>query len=446
MEVQSMKQRYGNDTFLVARPHGAPKLIARAAIHATFESLLRSSGCTNAASNGTSPGPQGWFIDVGSDDDELVALASSVGCGVSVLDPKVKDARAVEMTRCMNEEADRPFGVLQVHATNVNDPVLFSEILDGTYNTKHRQVQQQRKREEKKHKKKKRKKKKKHRRIKRAKAKLSALGEAKPTMLNSKRPLQMDFPDETKEEPEENAKQFDSTWNEQEKRETPLAGKADLEAWRAVNISNMVTLNESVRGVALDNLYARPDMPNATGPATISVPEGAKFAVGNIAVLKVTPHSEGDAPLRALLGAQKLLESGRVKCLVTEMNFDQNSTEALLAFFAELEHKSDFRFAHIGSLDYSELEITDRGTYPVFLTDPKQLKELFDTYQRIRSFDERSGFRVYSGSLSLDRSGHYFDYTNLIFACRSGFPSGMPVLPKGQIRFRNGAWWLESKV
>merc|ERR1719221_1988561 len=127
------------------------------------------------------------------------------------------------------------------------------------------------------------------------------------------------------------------------------------------------------------------------------------------------------------------------------MDFDLNTTEDLISVFSDLEGVG-FQFAHLGSLDYSELEITDSGSYPAFMTDSKQLQELFDTYKRIRSFDERSGFRVYSGSLSLDRNGHYFDYTNLIFACRGGFPSGMPVSPKGQIRFRNGAWWLEGKV
>jgi hypothetical protein len=198
------------------------------------------------------------------------------------------------------------------------------------------------------------------------------------------------------------------------------------------------------RGVALDDLYTRPDMPNAIGPVTVAVPEGAKFNVGEIALLKVTPHAEGDATLRALLGARKLLESGRVKCLATEMNFDVNSTEALLTYLEELENRSDFHLAHIGSLDYSELEITDRGSYPAFLTDSKQLQELFETYKRIRSFDERSGFRVYSGSLSLDRKGNYFDYTDLIFACKGGFPTRMSMMPKGNIRFKNGAWWLEN--
>jgi hypothetical protein len=103
-----------------------------------------------------------------------------------------------------------------------------------------------------------------------------------------------------------------------------------------------------------------------------------------------------------------------------------------------------FQFAHLGSLDYSELEITNEGQYEVFSTNSKQLNELYDTYKRIRSFDERSGFRVYSGSLSLDRKGHYFDYTDLIFACRDGFPKEVSVLPQGKIRFRNGVWWLEK--
>merc|ERR1719324_1360949 len=98
----------------------------------------------------------------------------------------------------------------------------------------------------------------------------------------------------------------------------------------------------------------------------------------------------------------------------------------MLNFLADVENHG-FQFAHLGSLDYSELEVTDKGQYEVFHTDSKQLQELFDTYKRIRSFDERSGFRVYSGSLSLDRNGNYFDYSDLIVACRDGFPSRFAV-------------------
>merc|ERR1719213_1255842 len=146
--------------------------------------------------------------------------------------------------------------------------------------------------------------------------------------------------------------------------------------------------------------------------------------------------------MKALQGANKLLRSGRVQCLITEMNFDLDVTEAFLSFVADLEHVG-YQFAHIGSLDYSELEITDQGQYEVFSTDSKQLQEVFDTYKRIRSFDERSGFRVYSGSMSLDRNGHYFDYTDVLFACRGGFPKRFSLLAKGNFRFQNGVWWLE---
>merc|ERR1719460_264286 len=118
MEVLALKQRYGKDSFLVARPSGSPKLVAKAALHATYEAMLRGAGCADAADQSSA----NWFLDVGTDDDELLALASSLGCGVAVLDPEVKDVRAVDMTRCMNEEPNRPFVVFQVTASNITNP------------------------------------------------------------------------------------------------------------------------------------------------------------------------------------------------------------------------------------------------------------------------------------------------------------------------------------
>merc|ERR1719420_1879070 len=113
-----MKQRYGKESFLVARPAGSPKLVAKAALHATYEALLRGAGCSEVSDESSTS----WFLDVGTDDDELLALASSLGCGVSVLDPEVKDVRAVDMTRCMNEEPNRPFVVFQVAASDRTNP------------------------------------------------------------------------------------------------------------------------------------------------------------------------------------------------------------------------------------------------------------------------------------------------------------------------------------
>jgi len=390
MEVQSMKQRYGKDTFLVARPAGSPKPVAKAALHATFESLFRGSGC-----HADTTRPAAWLVNVGADDDEVLALASSVACGVFALDPKVDDVRAVEMTRCMNEEPFRPFAVFQMIATDKSDPSAINDILsqDGSqsYHRNH----------------------------------VSFVGERKPTMLNGVKEIAED----------------DHTEHLQHRVLTAAttSAKKALSSDAKLNVTAVVP--SSLRGVSLDGLFMRP---NASGLVSVMDSEGMSFAVDKIAVLKITPRSEGDAPLKALRGAQQMLENGRVKCLVTEMNFDLNTTEELISLFTKLEHVG-FHFAHLGSLDYSELEITDSGSYPAFLTDSKQLQELFDTYRRIRSFDERSGFRVYSGSLSLDRNGNYFDYSDLIFACREGFPSKFAVEAKGNIRFKNGVWWIEKR-
>lgn len=374
MEVHALKQRFGTDSFLVARPAGAPKLIAKTALHATYESLLRGTGCADAPDANSAA----WFLDVGTDDDELLALASSLGCGVTVLDPEVKDVRAVDMTRCMNEEPNRPFVVFQVTAGNITNPETLANM------SKPLPVDMP----------------------KNASAKASLIGLSKPTMLN-----------------------------------------ANLKGNQPEHSTDPVVLPPPPppmdKTVMLDTIFM-PGASNAEGKAEVTGKDGQSFAVNKISVLKVNPKSETTATLKALQGAKQLLQSGRVQCLVTEMNFDLNSTEAFLGTVGELE-KLGFNFAHLGSMDYSELEITNQGQYEVFRTDSKQLQELFDTYKRIRSFDERSGFRVYSGSLSLDRKGHYFDYTDLVFACKGKFPEQLQVQEKGDIRFRNGVWWLEKQ-
>merc|ERR1719324_815630 len=55
-----MKQRYGKESFLVARPAGSPKLVAKAALHATYEALLRGdgAGCADAADQSSTK----WFL------------------------------------------------------------------------------------------------------------------------------------------------------------------------------------------------------------------------------------------------------------------------------------------------------------------------------------------------------------------------------------------------
>lgn len=438
-----MKQRYGKESFLVARPAGSPKLVAKAALHATYEALLRGAGCSEASDESSTM----WFLDVGTDDDELLALASSLGCGVSVLDPEVKDVRAVDMTRCMNEEPNRPFLVYQVPANNVTNPETLANITrlsqgSGSNVSEHPATSN----------------------VSEHPPTSSLIGLAKPTMLNRlKRARALKKSQLSDQKPAEksagvktlNAKVKPVTANGETAHDTSGVGSslhsvATDEPVNSTAVANTTYLIAAPpapmeSGVMLDTLFARADADsNASGPVEVTAPSGSSYKMDKVSVLKVTPRSENSAALKALQGAHKLLKSGRVQCLVTEMNFDLNYTEALLNYVTELEHLG-FHFAHLGSLDYSELEVTDQGQYEVFLTDSLQLRELFDTYKRIRSFDERSGFRVYSGSLSLDRKGHYFDYTNLIFACKQGFPSRLSVLAKGKIRFRNGVWWLEKQ-
>lgn len=424
MEVLALKQRYGKESFLVARPAGSPKLVAKAALHATYEALLRGAGCADAAN----PSSTAWFVDVGSDDDELLALASSLGCGVSVLDPEVKDVRAVDMTRCMNEEPNRPFVVFQVAASNHTNPETLANMTNAIHEGFSAPAPPH---------------------------KVSLMGLSKPAMLNGiARKRRADAEKKQAEEDKKHAEEERKHAEEDRKRaeeemkleEEKMANKTaeDLAAPNSTNSTSHLDDPELLEsGVMLDTIFTRPVASNVS--TAVLLPGDGNVSVNTISVLKVTPRSESTATLKALQGARSLLESGRVQCLVTEMNFDLNYTASFLNYVTELETLG-FHFAHLGSLDYSELEVTDQGQYEVFRTDSKQLMELFDTYKRIRSFDERSGFRVYSGSLSLDRKGHYFDYTDLIFACRGSFPPRLSVLEKGTIRFRNGVWWLEKSA
>lgn len=430
MEVLALKQRYGKDSFLVARPSGSPKLVAKAALHATYEAMLRGSGCAEAEDASSA----NWFLDVGTDDDELLALASSLGCGVAVLDPEVKDVRAVDMTRCMNEEPNRPFVVFQVTASNITNPETLANMTKP-----HEWVNMT----------------------------VSDMGPNMTVSLHEEPHEETVSPHE--EPHEESLIGLKKTWptmlNKLRKKKKQAAKQKDSEESMPADVdqsSQEVAEKSSNRtepaqvsittpapqpmenAVMLDTVFTKSEATNEA--MEVAASDGRTVIVNKIALLKITPRSENDATLRALQGARNLIESGRVQCLTTEMNFDLNHTDSLLSFVTELEQKHSFQFAHLGSLDYSELEVTDKGQYEVFRTDSKQLSELFDTYKRIRSFDERSGFRVYSGSLSLDRKGHYFDYSDVIFACRNGFPEGLSLLEKGKIRFRNGVWWLEKML
>jgi len=331
------------------------------------------------------------------------------------------------MTRCMNEEPNRPFVIFQVTATNVTNPETLANLtraaheLDAPYKTapvfKESNSSSPALKKE-----------------------ASMLGMGKPTMLNRV------WREKKLKEEAVALKAKDETAAQKKKDETAAQKKKDeAAAQKKKEEIAKLKANPPVpmqKGVMLDTLFTSPNA-SLQDSIQVTTASGRKIAVNKISVLKVTPRSENVATLKALEGARGLIKSGRVQCLVTEMNFDVNNTESLLNYIGELETLG-FKLAHLGSLDYSELEVTDQGQYEVFSTDLKQLKELFDTYKRIRSFDERSGFRVYSGSLSLDRKGHYFDYTDLIFACKNSFPERLSVLEKGKIRFRNGVWWLEK--
>eukprot|EP00747_Dinoflagellata_sp_TGD_P106892 gnl/TRDRNA2_/TRDRNA2_169972_c18_seq1.p1 gnl/TRDRNA2_/TRDRNA2_169972_c18~~gnl/TRDRNA2_/TRDRNA2_169972_c18_seq1.p1 ORF type:complete len:350 (-),score=65.82 gnl/TRDRNA2_/TRDRNA2_169972_c18_seq1:67-1116(-) len=211
-------------------------------------------------------------------------------------------------------------------------------------------------------------------------------------------------------------------------------------------------MHRQAHGVAIDTVFARRD--NATG-----LPEGVQaiesstsasavnFSAGEITMLKVTPKGccGPDATLKVMQGARSLIKTGRVRCMTVELNFDKNSTEELLEFLHEVEHQG-YRLAHPGPLDSPELDISEKGTYPLFMTDVRQLRELHDTFLKIRSFDERSGYRVYSDGLSLDTKGRYFDYTDLLIGCQGQFPSKITVNSKATLRYRDGMWWPEAST
>jgi len=165
---------------------------------------------------------------------------------------------------------------------------------------------------------------------------------------------------------------------------------------------------------------------------------------GHVALLRVTPHGccGGVLALRALQGAQHLLEGGRVQSIAVEMNFDEQSTEGLLGIFHDLE-KYGYQLLHLGPHDSPRLDITDKGSYPLFRTDTQQLREIYERLLEIRRFDERTGTRVHGDGLSLDVDGRYFDYTNLVVALKE-VPALLTVRPKATIRFDSGTWWPEE--
>jgi len=194
---------------------------------------------------------------------------------------------------------------------------------------------------------------------------------------------------------------------------------------------------EEVDGVALDSIFAK------DGGTSHGGIDDIKWSAP-ISLLKIMPRTccGSGATLAALQGAKSLLQTGRVRCLVAEMGFDKNTTGPLLQLLHDLEHEG-YRLGHIGPLDSPELEITDSG-YPIYETDFRQLRELKDMLKKIRKFDERSGYRAYHDGLSLDKEGHYFEYADIVVACRGSFPEKMNVKEKAKLRFKNGQWWPED--
>lgn len=194
-----------------------------------------------------------------------------------------------------------------------------------------------------------------------------------------------------------------------------------------------------VPGVQLDQVF------NQEGTTSTGGIAAASWG-GQIALLKVTPRAccGSSATLQALQGASALLESGRVRCLLTELSFSRNTTESMLDILQGLEHRG-YNMAHIGSLDSQEIQVADTG-YPLFRTDVQQLRELTDKLDKIRKFDERSGYRAYSDGLSLDREGRYFEYADLVVACRVPFPATLKVYEKATLRFKDGKWWPEAPL
>jgi len=162
-----------------------------------------------------------------------------------------------------------------------------------------------------------------------------------------------------------------------------------------------------------------------------------------IALLKITPQEccTTDTTGKALSGARELLNSGRVQCMALELGFDKSTPDVIATL--ELLEVGGYKLAHTGPMG-STLEISKSGTYVLYSTSATQLREVDEALKRIRSFDERSGIRAYGNGLSLNRDGQYFEYGELVVACRQAFPEKLEVRQPGRIRFGGGMWWLDD--
>merc|ERR1719428_1494606 len=109
-----------------------------------------------------------------------------------------------------------------------------------------------------------------------------------------------------------------------------------------VNRSTPEGADHVIRGVSLDDILV------GDGDRRFAVDSVASNEEwgGSIALLKITPREccAADTTEKAVRGSQKLLSSGRVKCLALEVSFD-NSTAALIETLGDLQ-KSGYKIAH----------------------------------------------------------------------------------------------------
>lgn len=199
-------------------------------------------------------------------------------------------------------------------------------------------------------------------------------------------------------------------------------------------------------GIALDDLFMKGNAASlAAGGVQVPNRTGIDWGA-EVALLKVTQRDccNMASSTWALHGAKELIKSGRVRCVMAEVDFDKASMGSFLEALHDLERQG-YRLAHAGPLDSPEIEIMADGTYPFFDTSSKQLGEIYDELEKIRRFDERSGYRAYSKGLSLDRNGRYFDYSEFVLACRGQFPDRLTVREEAKIRYSKGMWWPQTK-
>jgi hypothetical protein len=211
-----------------------------------------------------------------------------------------------------------------------------------------------------------------------------------------------------------------------------------------VLLGKNATLNQSMAElVTIDSVFSEgAGRQLAVGGAEASA--GADWGA-KVALLKVTQRECCDtgATLTALQGAGGLLSTGRVRCLLVEVNFDKQTTSKVFEILTNLEQQG-YSLAHPGPLDSPEIEIEQSGAYQLFRTDVEQLTKIYENFDKIRRFDERTGYRAYSGGLSLDRDGRYFEYSDLVLGCRDHFPQGLVVRSKATIRYKDGRWYPDK--